>query len=854
MQAGLQLKNVIYSNELEQKAINQNRWLALAADVRQQIKINCFTALGTQEQGFHSAAQCVAYMACAEIPTNQWPDVMQLLVQNITGPQSNEALKQASLEAIGYICNDIDPNILATQADHILTGIIYGMKKEEPSNKVRLAATQALLNSLEFTRQNFDNENERNYIMQVVCEGTQCPDTAISVVALQCLVKIMSHYYMYMELYMQRALFAITVEAMKSTVDSVVLQGIEFWSSVCEEEIELALEHAEAQEHSAAAGGSSGSSGAVGGGPTNHSKYYARGAVKFLVPLLLEILEKQEEGDDEDEWNPHKAAGVCLALLSQACEEAIVELVLPYVQAFIRHEDWRRRDAAVMAFGSILEGPAPHSLEGLVTQAMPVITELLADPVSVVRDTAAWTVGRVCEVLPEVPLGDACLPALLHAMVTALSSEAKVATNVCWAFSSLAEGAYTVEMRSTANLDGDGQPCEPRSYKLSPYFSNIVEQLLLTTNRPDCGQANLRNAAYSALMEMVKSAPKDCYPCIQHTTMVVLQKLDGILQMDQAALSSQDRTQLAEYQSLLCGTLQSVLRKIERGDAQNIADQIMSVLMVMFDRAQNGSGGGSGGSASRYAGVQEDALIAVNALIDAIGPAFSKYLTHFMGILVACLNNVTEQQICSSAVGILGDLARSVTVELVPYLDEIFNILFGTLRNPSTQRSLLPLIISTFSDFALLLGDNFATYRPQVLDTLKQACQAEVDMNDPDMIDYLNLLRQSCVETFVGLIQGAKSPYPQENIARLDFIIPHMPFIVTFVEHIGAQPVSSEELIGSCCGLVGDIATGFGKDSIQILDTEGIRALLARGRNLKNASTKKYAVWAVRELTKLRNQ
>lgn len=224
---------------------------------------------------------------------------------------------------------------------------------------------------------------------------------------------------------------------MKSSTDAMVLQGIEFWSSVCEEEIEIALEVADAQEH--------------GSLMPNHSKYYARGAVKFLVPLLLEILEKQEEGDDEDEWNPHKAAGVCLALLSQACEEAIVELVLPYVQAYIRHDDWKRRDAAVMAFGSILEGPSPPSLEGLVTQAMPVITELLADPVSIVRDTAAWTVGRVCEVLPEVPLGDACLPALLHAMVAALSSEAKVATNVCWAFSSLAEGAYTVEMKSSAS-------------------------------------------------------------------------------------------------------------------------------------------------------------------------------------------------------------------------------------------------------------------------------------------------------------------------------------------------------------------------------------------------------------------
>lgn len=62
------------------------------------------------------------------------------------------------------------------------------MRSSEPSVHVRLAATQALLNSLEFTRANFDKENERNFIMEVVCEATQSPDMRISVVALQCLV------------------------------------------------------------------------------------------------------------------------------------------------------------------------------------------------------------------------------------------------------------------------------------------------------------------------------------------------------------------------------------------------------------------------------------------------------------------------------------------------------------------------------------------------------------------------------------------------------------------------------------------------------------------------------------------
>lgn len=51
---------------------------------------------------------------------------------------------------------------------------------------------------------------ERNYLMEVVCEATQFKDPQIRVVALQCLVKIMSLYYEYMDTYMAQALFPVS--------------------------------------------------------------------------------------------------------------------------------------------------------------------------------------------------------------------------------------------------------------------------------------------------------------------------------------------------------------------------------------------------------------------------------------------------------------------------------------------------------------------------------------------------------------------------------------------------------------------------------------------------------------------
>ena len=132
-------------------------------------------------------------------------------------------MKEATLQAIGYICQDVDPLFMQESANEILTAIVHGMRRDETSNQVKLASTNALLNSLEFTRANFERDAERHFIMQVVCEATQSEDIQVKVAALQCLVKIMSLYYQYMEAYMGQALFAITLEAMKSDTEEVAL-------------------------------------------------------------------------------------------------------------------------------------------------------------------------------------------------------------------------------------------------------------------------------------------------------------------------------------------------------------------------------------------------------------------------------------------------------------------------------------------------------------------------------------------------------------------------------------------------------------------------------------------------------
>lgn len=79
-------------------------------------------------------------------------------------------------------------------------------------------------------------------------------------------------------------------------------------------------------------------------------------ALPHLVPLLLEQLTKQEEGQETDDgvWNVSMAAGTCLALCASVARDAIVPLVMPYVTANIQVSTAPGAHC-LPAFGSSLE-------------------------------------------------------------------------------------------------------------------------------------------------------------------------------------------------------------------------------------------------------------------------------------------------------------------------------------------------------------------------------------------------------------------------------------------------------------------------------------------------------------------
>lgn len=257
------------------------------------------------------------------------------------------------------------------------------------------------------------------------------------------------------------------------------------------------------------------------------------------------------------------AAGTCLSLLAGAVQDSIVSAVIPFIEAHIKSEDWHKREAAVMTFGSILEGPDPAVLTPLVNQALPLLIDMMTDQNLHVKDTTAWTLGRICDLLIMTIKPDVHLHPLISALVNGLQDSPRIIANCCWALMNLADQYVYFE-----------EETESQAGPLSPYYEGVVQALLRVTDkcvlfRPSCltsfhfidsccssgNESNFRTAAYEAITSYLSHATPDAISVVQNTALTVLQRMDHLLSIQNQIVGVDDRNNWNELQSNLCGVI-----------------------------------------------------------------------------------------------------------------------------------------------------------------------------------------------------------------------------------------------------------------------------------------------------------
>ena len=648
----------------------QQRWLSsVEASTKQAVKQSALNTLKSNDaRAGQSAAQFIASIAAIELPREQWPELMPTLVQNVGEGADHQ--KQASLTALGFICETEDVDLRDSLSQHsnaILTAVVQGARKEETNPDVRNAAITALGDSLEFVRTNFENEGERNYIMQVICEATQADDNRIQQGAYGCLNRIMGLYYDKMSFYMEKALFGLTIQGMKNEEEDVAKLAVEFWCTVCEEEISIEDDNAQVviaplTLTSDAYDENANPIKAQAEGTTEMRDYFnfARIATPEVAPVLLELLAKQDEDAADDEYNISRAAYQCLQLWAQTVGSVIVPAVLQFVEKHLRAEDWHYRDAAVSAFGAIMEGPDEKVLDPLVKQALPVLIGMMEDSHIQVRDSAAYALGRICETCSESIDPSTHLEPLIRSLFHGLSSHPKMASSCCWALMNLADRFA-------------GEPgCQENP--LSPHFQASVGHLLQVTERPDTDN-QLRTAAYEVVNAFVTNAANDSLPVVAQMSEVVLQRLEATIPMQSQVVSVDDRLTLEEMQTSLTSVIMAIIQRLET-EIKPQADRIMQLMLQLL------------GSVGPKSSVPDTIFACIGALSGAVEDDFGKYMEPFSPYLYSALANQEEPAICAMAIGLVSDITRALNDKIQPYCDALMNHLLTDLRVSATGSSL----------------------------------------------------------------------------------------------------------------------------------------------------------------------
>ncbi|KAF4928152.1 Importin subunit beta-1 [Colletotrichum viniferum] len=799
--AGLALKNAFTARDFNRHQELQTKWLQQTDDeTKTQVKnLTLQTLASSNSQAGQAAAQVISSIAGLELPRNQWQDLMSILVKNVS--EGAEHQKQASLTTIGYICESQDADLrtaLIAHSNAILTAVVQGARKEETSLEVRLAAITALGDSLEFVGNNFKHEGERNYIMQVVCEATQADDSRIQQGAFGCLNRIMGLYYDNMRFYMEKALFGLTILGMKSSDEDVAKLAVEFWSTVCEEEIQIEDDNAQVESAD----------------QMRPFYNFARVAANEVVPVLLMLLTKQDEDAADDEYNLARAAYQCLALYSQAIGAAIITPVLQFVEGNLRAEDWHHRDAAVSAFGAIMDGPDEKVLDPIVKQALPILIGMMDDSSLHVKDSTAYALGRITESVSESIDPNQHLDPLIRSLFNGLMSNAKIASSCCWALMNLAE-----------RFSGDfGAVQNP----LTPHFNQSVTNLLGLTARPDC-DSYVRTAAYEVLNVFVQNAASESMQPIASLSGVIIERLEGTVPMQSQVVSVEDKIMLEEMQTSLCTVLQAIITRLEKEIIPQ-GDRIMQTLLSILQTI--------GGKSS----VPDAVFATISALANAMEEDFNKYMQAFTPFLYNALGNQEEPSLCAMAIGLVSDLTRSLGEQSQPYCDNFMNHLLNNLKSPSLSNQFKPAILQCFGDIAGAIVGHFETYLSVIAGVLQQAATVNAGPEGPyEMYDYVISLREGIMDAWGGII-GAMRASNKTTVLQ-----PYVPSIFQLLNQIASDMNRSEALMRAAMGVIGDLAEAYPNgELVEIFRQDWLTALIKETKTNREfqARTIETARWA----------
>jgi len=758
--AGLFIKNTIKGQSEEIKQKRKVAWMQIAPQGRSSIKNLLLQSLAITDHNIRNAcAQALAAIGIIELEVNEWPDLIPILLANCKG--NNPILQEGSLTTLGYLCEEIRPVILESQSTTILEAIVSGANPNLPA-EVRIASIKALLASLAFVRKNFENTDQRNYIMNVIFACAKDANDQIRLFGLYCLVVVAELYYEYLKegspvTYIE-TIWTITVDAIKNHPQAFALQGIEFWSSVAQREKDILT--AEEDDYEQPEDNES------------ESQNFTHKLAKDFVPLLFECLLKQSEDIYDDDLDVAKAASVCINIMAQTIGDGIIDIAVPLIErSFVPSAEWRHRDAAIELFGQILDGPTDERFGAFVEKAVLPIAKLIeTDPSDNVKVNAAYAIARAAEFHTEA-FQDATT--VLHIVASVLKGVANEEPPIA---SRSALALFFIFDQFTG-----AEPTSP----ITKFFVPVFQQLLAAADRKDGGEYKLRVHAYEAINKLIAKAPDDCLISVSQLVKPFIDKLRATFTL------TEDKNLQATLQAAISSVLLTIASKLGEG-IKNYANEVIATFIELFHKRQ---------------AIIDESLLTISAVISESGSLSPEVFTHVKPIIIEAIKNVEDTSVIIAGLNCLasiGDVKKETlyTDDGGQFVDQVFQLLLQALQQPKLENEVKPLIIQSFTDISIAIGVYYEKYLDITMTVLQYAASTQVDTADEDLLEYLTTLRESILESYTSIVQSLG----QEKIHKISD--ESISYLMKFIEFLWNDPtVRTPGIVQQIINIIGDLAS-----------------------------------------------
>lgn len=758
--AGTLLKNAVAPSfrEVAARRALEERWRALPAEVRQQVKNEVLGTLGSPSRDVRTvASNIIGSLARIELPSGEWPQLTRILVDAANSPA--EQHQEAALTAIGYICEEGKDHeeveeALKPSTTEILSAILKCM--QSTNEDVKFSATNALCNAMEYVHDNMEVQEQRAYLVTALCATAKSSTSSRTRErAMESLVKVAEIYYSTLPEYISQ-LHEITTNAIFHDEESVGLQAIQFWISICEVERDMKED-----------------------GEVGQSLNYSGQGLTFLVDICKELLVRQEEGQTEDDWNLSVAGGKLLQSLAEAVGAPVQGPVMQFVYAKINSTSWREREAAVMAFGCIIgvqDDAGQEAIQDTVAQAVPGLLEYLRDSNEMVADTSAWVLALVCENFVDVFLSN---PDQLQRLMNDVGpmiggANPQMGVRAC----------HIVNNIALSYEEEENQP----SNEISRYYGDLVDVLLHAIDHGSTPE--FKSAAQETLNALVDAAANDCRDAyLAKLPTQLLQRMGAQL----AALQQSPGGENMEAETmmgLLCGALSALARKLDQA-FMPFMDNSMQALITLLNLP------------TEY--VQEEALVAIGSIAYVAKENMAPYLPQVVPYVLRSLQAFDEPDSIYGVVAAVGDLSLSCRQSLLPFESGIMNTLYNNLVNPEVDRELKASFLSCFSDFVLnvLAGERFQPYMPTLMPLVHELFQAscQIDIRgDPDGEEYVMSLWESTASFYSSITQCFKND-------AVGSLAPYLANMLGFALHAANNANEFEETQMAALMVIGDMAS-----------------------------------------------